>query len=294
MNSMNLQELLEKDRERIIASLSQAKTTDHAIPIIESEYDRLLYQYNEECESDYQRRCAAMILRTARMGVPMIDCVKETKIWQHSSPSVKDEKRSNKMLPAILLAVSLILCVFAVIVLAGVQQSADKIMETPAIAIVLILGMIGLVFSGVLFSRKPKSVTSENEFHAENRIDAEKIYHIMRQVTLIADQNIQEALSSQLLEQRESASENAHFSDSNDLSLYSDLLEAQRSKNSEYAMDQLSKLPFYLHQKGIEMVEYSDENRFWFDVIPGEKKETIRPALVQDGILLKKGIVSGY
>ena len=49
----------------------------------------------------------------------------------------------------------------------------------------------------------------------------------------------------------------------------------------------------HLHQKGIEAVEYSEENRSWFDVIPGEKRETIRPALVKDGRLLKKGIVSG-
>ena len=70
-------------------------------------------------------------------------------------------------------------------------------------------------------------------------------------------------------------------------------LKASLAKDGAYALDQISKVPFYLHQKGIEAMEYSEEYRTWFDVIPGEKKETIRPALVKDGRLLKKGIVSG-
>ena len=60
---MNLQEILEKDRERLIASLKQAGTPERAVPVIESEYDRLLYEYNEQCSDDYERRCAAMILQ---------------------------------------------------------------------------------------------------------------------------------------------------------------------------------------------------------------------------------------
>ncbi|MCR5300405.1 MAG: hypothetical protein K6D92_05880, partial [Erysipelotrichaceae bacterium] len=61
---MRLQEYLEKDRDRLLAGLQQAGTADRAIPVIESEFDRLLYQYNEECSSDYERRCAAQMLQT--------------------------------------------------------------------------------------------------------------------------------------------------------------------------------------------------------------------------------------
>jgi hypothetical protein len=108
---------------------------------------------------------------------------------------------------------------------------------------------------------------------------------------MIVDRNIADALSAKKIEEAQRGEEPTETN--NDLSLYSDLLEASLAKDGEYALDQISKVPFYLHQKGIEAMNYSDEYRSYFDVIPGEKQETIRPALVKDGHLLKKGIVSG-
>ena len=50
---------------------------------------------------------------------------------------------------------------------------------------------------------------------------------------------------------------------------------------------------FFLHARGIEAVDYTDEHRNWFDRMPGKKNETLRPALVMDDVLLKKGLASG-
>ena len=115
----------------------------------------------------------------------------------------------------------------------------------------------------------------------------------MSSILLVADRNITDALSSRKIEEEQMAKGKDPAHDNTDLSLYSDLLEASLAKDGAYALDQISKVPFYLHQKGIEAMEYSEEYRSWFDVIPGERRETIRPALVKDGKLLKKGIVSG-
>ena len=288
---MNLQELLEKDRERLLASLHQAGTPDQAVPVIESEYDRMLYEYNEQCGDDFQRRCASMILQSARMSAPLLDSIGETKIWEQGGKLVSGEIRKVRVSSVVMTTAGVIMIAASIIVLAGTEEALNKMFSSPAIAAALILGLV-LLFLGGLFLRKTtKASYSEKELKAEPRIDADRIYRTLHAVVLVADRNIEEALSARKLEAEKSGQPEQE--DKTDLALYSDLLEAQLARDGEYALDQISKVPFYLHQKGIEAVEYSEEHRSWFDVIPGERQETIRPALVKDGQLLKKGIVSG-
>ena len=47
-----------------------------------------------------------------------------------------------------------------------------------------------------------------------------------------------------------------------------------------------------LHRQQIEVVDYSEENARYFDLMPGASAGTIRPALIADGSLLKKGLAS--
>ena len=291
MIHMNLQELLEKDRERLLASLRQAGTPEHAVPVIESEYDRLLYAYNEHCEDDFERRCASMILQSARMSVPLIDTIGETKIWEQGGKLLTNESRKVRLAAILLLAGGIILLTASIAVLAGIETALNRLFATPSILIALLAGLVCVFLGGLFFRKTTKASYSEKQLKAEPRIDADRIYRALHAVLLVADRNIADAVSLKRLEEEQSAQEPAE--NKADLSLYSDLLEAQLAKDGEYALDQISKVPFYLHQKGIEAVAYSEENRSWFDVIPGEKQETIRPALVKDGRLLKKGIVSG-
>jgi len=288
---MNLQEILEKDRERLQAALHQAGTPEKAVPVMESEYDRMLYEYNEHCEDDYQRRCAAMILQVARMSVPLVDSIGETAIWEQGGKLVSEEKKKVRISAVLLLLAGIGLTLASAAVLIGTDQVLNRVYAFPFAAAGLAGGILCLFLSGLFFRKTTKASYSEKKLKAEPRIDVEKLYRSMHAAVLTADRNIADALSARKLEEEQKKREQSE--DKADISLYSDLLEAQLAKDGEYALDQISKVPFYLHQKGIEMVEYSEENRGWFDVIPGEKRETIRPALVKDGQLLKKGIVSG-
>ena len=288
---MNLQEILEKDRERLIASLKQAGTPERAVPVIESEYDRLLYEYNEQCSDDYERRCAAMILQTARMSAPLADCIGETAIWEQGGKLLTDEKKKVRLPAVLLLAAGIVLVLASVIALFGIDPTLDGVFASPAMAAGFACGLVFLFLAGLFFRKTTKASYSEKQLKAEPHIDAEKINRAMHSILLVTDRNISDALSAKRIEEEQQGREPSE--DKNDLALYSDLLEASLAKDGAYALDQISKVPFYLHQKGIEAMEYSEEYRTWFDVIPGEKKETIRPALVKDGRLLKKGIVSG-
>ena len=67
-----------------------------------------------------------------------------------------------------------------------------------------------------------------------------------------------------------------------------------------------SQIRFYLHRKGIDVVDWAGEdavsgpggaaaaavNSAWFDMMPAYEGGTLRPALIADGKLLKKGMAS--
>lgn len=288
---MSLQELLEKDRERLLASLKQAGTPERAVPVMEAEYDRLLYTYNEQCSDVYEQETASRLLQTARMAAPSIDCIGETQIWTQSGKPAIDGGKKVRGAALILLIAGIVLLIASALVLAGVDTALNQVFARPAIAAALLLGILFVFLAGLFLRRSTPQGTDEKQLKTEARIDAEKLYRSMHAVLMTADRNITDALSARRMEEEQRSQNTAE--DKTDLALYSDLLEASLARDGEYALDQVSKVPFYLHQKGIETLEYSDEYRSYFDVIPGEKKETIRPALVRDGHLLKKGIVSG-
>ena len=74
-----------------------------------------------------------------------------------------------------------------------------------------------------------------------------------------------------------------------------------RRGEDEQAEEEISQIRFYLHRKGIEAVDWNGDadgqngaegRGGWFDMMPAFKSGTIRPALVSDGKLLKKGLAS--
>ena len=53
---MAMIDYLEKDKDKLIAGLEEAKTPEKAGRILEEELDRLLVRYNEQCASERGRR----------------------------------------------------------------------------------------------------------------------------------------------------------------------------------------------------------------------------------------------
>ena len=76
---------LEKDREQFTSDLERAKNPARAREVLEKELDRLLYQYNAQDISEKSRTAAADMVAAARMAVPLIDSVGETKVWERET-----------------------------------------------------------------------------------------------------------------------------------------------------------------------------------------------------------------
>ena len=74
--------------------------------------------------------------------------------------------------------------------------------------------------------------------------------------------------------------------------LYAGLLEALYSRDGAFALDELQEVRVFLRTRGVEPVDYTDEHRAWFDVLPAKTAGTLRPALVSDGKVLKKGLAA--
>lgn len=71
------------------------------------------------------------------------------------------------------------------------------------------------------------------------------------------------------------------------------LMEAKASGRDEVAMRSLAQAEQYLHMLGVEVVDYTGEQAAHFDILPtmGEAR-TIRPALIRDGVVLRRGMAA--
>ena len=76
------------------------------------------------------------------------------------------------------------------------------------------------------------------------------------------------------------------------LDLFAELLETAYVTGDESARESISAIRFYLHNAGIDVVDYVPGNESWFVFLPASKPGTMRPALASEGQLIKKGLAS--
>jgi hypothetical protein len=85
-----------------------------------------------------------------------------------------------------------------------------------------------------------------------------------------------------------------------DLQFFAELLEnayarRRQSPGDDVLEEQVENIRYYLHAKGIETEEYSGQSAVWFELLPADMEAvTIRPALIQNGILIMKGLAAGH
>ena len=85
---------------------------------------------------------------------------------------------------------------------------------------------------------------------------------------------------------------NAGKLDPKALELFSELLETAYAAGDEGSRESASAIRFYLHNAGIDVVDYAPGQESWFEFLPATRPGTMRPALASDGKLIKKGLAS--
>lgn len=287
---MKFIDLLEKDKENLLTELAASKSADKAIRALENELDKLLLQYNEHCSSERERDAAAYMTQSIRLSLPLIDSVGETKVWETGSTN-KSKGRLNPLV-FILLAAGIVLCGIGLLPLLDLATDAGKEVDWLKLA-GFELGGLAAGFVAGLLSRRSGPKPAKRTQRVETQVDAGKIYRSFRNAILAVDQNLDEIRSMERWNERDTAGQiDGHTVSSSELDIFSDLLAASYSQDPDYALEKIEEIKYYLHKQQIEVVDYSDETAAFFDMMPGQYAGTIRPALVADGTLMRKGIAS--
>lgn len=293
---MKMTDILEKDKSNLITELANAASPEKAVKVLENETDKLLLRYNEQCTSERARNAAAYIMQAVRLSLPLIDTNGNAKVWEHEQQTGKKEKSGSAVsVPAALLIVAgIILCIYGMLplILAGMADSDAVTLRELAVRLIAVFGGLGAGIVGGILIHKPQ-VRKKMEQHVEIHVDADKLYRYYRTVILSADQSLDEVSARERWDNREQAGNiDGRAATGPELDLFSDLLAASYSGDPEYALEKIEAIKYYLHKQQIEVVDYSDKTRQYFDLMPGVKSGTIRPAMVADGNLLKKGLAS--
>ena len=289
-------DLLEKDKDKLLTELSAAASAEKAIHVLENEIDKLLLKHNEQCETDRERESAAYMMQAVRLSLPLMDSNGKIKVWESGGhKDDEDNGGSFKLSFLVLLIIGIALCVFGFgllmmdAYLAVADNARDQVILHGGATIV---GLIALYFSGYMYSR-PKKVKGKKEYQVDIRVDADRIYRNLRTALLSVDQSLEEICAAERWKAREKAgSIDGRTVTQSELDLFSDLLAAAYSGDPEYALEKVEQIKYFLHRQQIEVLDYSKENEKYFDLMPGSKAATIKPAMVAQGGLLKKGLAS--
>ena len=275
---MTMVELLEDDRDKLLDDLESSPQPERALAILEKEMDRLLYRYNESEKYEVSTAAAADMMQVCRMGLPFVDSIGENVVWTAG----ESKKKSPILIPVVLFSAGAALLLLSFFDMPGAIDNLWGVFACVSF-------ITGAFLLGRKKTVKPPADTSRQK--VENLIDAKSIYRTFKGMMQIVDQNISRAVSRASLTEG-TAPAGGEITEG-ELALYAELLEAMYSRDGEAALDKMEDIRYFLHRNQIEVADYTEENREWFDVMPSISSATIRPALVRDGKLLKKGLAAG-
>ena len=292
---MKMTDLLEKDKDKLLTELAGAGTADKAVVVLENEMDKLLLKHNESCDSDRERESAAYMMQAVRLSLPLIDSNGKIKVWE-SGQADPDEGGSFKWSFLLLFLLGLALFVFGcgpLFIDSYITAEENLRNEVILHGGATVVGLFALYFSGYVYSRPKKAKVRNKEHQVEIKVDADKVYRNFRTAILSIDQSLEEIGAAERWNKRDQAgSIDGKTVTPSELDLFSDLLAAAYSGDPEYALEKVEQIKYFLHRNQIEVVDYSKDNAKYFDLMPGSKPATIRPALVAQGGLLRKGLAS--
>ena len=289
-------DLLDKDKSNLITELSNAAIPEKAIKVLENETDKLVLKYNEQSDSERERETAAYLMQAVRLALPLIDSTGTTKVWEHDKEPKKAKSSSDRIsIPsALLMFAGIVLCIYAMfpLIIAGMEASEPATTRELVIRMIAVFGGLAAgILGGLLVRRGPVRTVKEQQ--VEIHVDADKLYRYYRTVILSVDQSLEEVSARERWDKREQAGNiDGRPATTPELDLFSDLLAASYSGDPEYALEKIEAIKYYLHRQQIEVLDYNKENEKYFDLMPGSKAATIRPAMVAQGGLLKKGLAS--
>ena len=286
-------EYTDSQRSRIIAELGDADDAARIRRALDNHLVRMLTAYNEDCPSDILREYAASLVTLGRSALSWIDSGGEIRIWEEKKPSGTDRKLSGKgkILFVLLTALGVIALAAACVMILSLPGKG-YLGRIPAALLLPAAGGVCLFMAGLIHGKGNGPGSGEN-LKTQLTYDKDKIFRHLREIIMTMDKCLGDLDASQRARERVlSGKQGNMLPDEKQLSLYADLLEAGAARDADSALDAIETLRYYLHSQGIETVDEKDGQEEWFEYMPSDREGTIRPALVREGVLLKKGLAA--
>ncbi len=295
-----LSELLAEDKETVMNRLLSDRAQEKALTALESEMDRLMYKAGAMEGSGAQSEVVQGMLQVVKSTLPLIESVSEAEVWEKESGHQSDRRR----LPGPVSIVCLIAgIVCAVSGLVG-QSIAGKVLR-PDTLLWTIAGCVLLVIGGYLAGKGRKDpgagkagAGKEKQVRQTFLVDPAKVWHILQGITLSADHSLERVKDLDEVREQESNADSKAPMSKDELQFFCDLLEnayarRRRAPSDDTLREQVESIRYYLHSKGIETEDYSVQSVSWFELLPASGQAvTIRPALIKDGVVIRRGLAS--
>ena len=288
--TLSLSALLERDREMVMTQLTGDRGRDHALKVLEKEADRLMYQAG--AQDDGQDGSAQGMLQVLKNMLPLIESVSEAEVWEKDAGK-ESAARRKPPLSSIVCGIAGVVCVIAGLIGAPAWSRIFQVLWTAA-------GCALLLAAGYFAGRgRRKEKKQEGNLRQAFLVDPAQIWHTLQGTLLGADHSLEMTRAHQQSQEQAGSLEAPGGMQKAELQFFSDLLEnayarRRQTPSDEALTEQVEMIRYYLHTRGIETEDYSRQSASWFEVLPaGGTAATIRPAMLQDGVLIMKGMATG-
>lgn len=288
---MTIQELLEKDKERFLQTIVKVPDAKTAGEETARELSRILYEFNEQENSESVKAAAYQMIEALKSAAELVDSAGVTKIYGRKEYGTQQEKPKRSSWFYIYLVIGLGCTIASALICILNGNILQSLLSIPVVMILYAAGIITMFLAGTQMHAKPKS---EDELYGETTVDGNKIWHTLLVTAVKIDKILEDIRTEETLAKKQELHESDGGMKKADIELFAQLLEdAYADKDNDTSREMISHIRFYLHQKMITLVDYTPKDQAYFDMMPAKESSTIRPAIVLDGRLLKKGLAAG-
>ena len=305
-------------KDNLSRDLSACREAPDIVQSVTEPYlDKILVQYNEQAENDAQRNAAAMMVSTLKMSLSLTGCLAESEargLLSSGTGSARGtlgrlSEAKKRYLPFALVLIGALFILAAIISLmtgntgnageAGVLKILLSLLVSAAGAAMIFAG--GRMSSGALQGAASGSGSGKKAFLQKSYLpDTDKIIRSLRASLTVIDHELENLPAQYFGSAGGKTDINAAGQEilgaaadlsGDELELMSSLIEAACSEDGPFALERLTEVAAFLHSRGYELDSPRDDNSGFFDVMPGKRSRLVRPALVKDGVLVKKGLL---
>ena len=242
-----------------------------------------------ECAADDDARQAArLVVGALKSALPLMGAVGEVRRWDRSA-GAKSEKPLRPLTLGLLFgSAAMELAVLMGLTLAGGRLSSPIVLIEALLPAALALG--GAYWAGLSHAR-PDKAADIPDTREEFLIDPEKVWHSLHGMLLLADDTLARARADAGARRTADADPMGGM-DRAEAELFSGLLESAYALDTSDGREMAESMRFYLHGRGIEVVDYAPGREARFEFLPADRPGTLRPALVCGERTVKKGLAA--